>query len=276
MKIPELDAWREEQNEKLLAEIDAELRAAAANIPNIERRFLSAEIRAEDHGDKKILKGYAAKFNRLSQNLGGFKERLAPACFSRSLRRNPNVALLANHDSGAILARCSANNLEVAEDAVGLRFKATLPGTTLADDTFENIRSGNITGMSFSMRVKSDQWDEVDDDDESDDDDDPKRGGRIARRTVIECDISEISAVTFPAYLDTDVTAAARALWPAGMPAEIRSRIQHIQRSEQNQDDELRARLKRAGEVFANEVSEEELNFRMKLKVRAAGLLLDS
>lgn len=58
----------------------------------IERRFFksSGELRADSQGGEMAITGYAATFHNLSLNLGGFRERLVPGCFARSLQNERN------------------------------------------------------------------------------------------------------------------------------------------------------------------------------------------
>ncbi len=45
-----------------------------------------------------LIRGRAARFNSLSDDLGGFRETIQPGAFSRVLRSNPDTRLLWNHD----------------------------------------------------------------------------------------------------------------------------------------------------------------------------------
>jgi Escherichia/Staphylococcus phage prohead protease len=197
---------------------------ASGRLPeNLERRYAHHELRADTTSGKRVLSGLACRFLSPSQDLGGFVEQLAPGCFTRCLARDGDIALLSGHDMNAILARQSAGTLDISQDSIGLRFRADLPETTLASDVLENIRCGNIAGMSFGFVARSESWDEVDCD-EDDPDCEQYRNGRVPRRTVLTADVFELSTTPFPAYKKTNVDTA-RALWPAGIPAEIRSHV---------------------------------------------------
>ena len=54
----------------------------------LERRVftLPAEIRAE--GDAKKIYGHAAVFNAMSEDLGGFREKIAPGAFAASIAKS--------------------------------------------------------------------------------------------------------------------------------------------------------------------------------------------
>ncbi len=183
-----------------------------------ERRFRST-LRAAEEAGGRYLSGYAARFNSLSEDLGGFRERLAPGCFARSLQSG-DPRMLLDHDTGKLLGRKSAGTLEISEDAKGLRFRCELPDTTAGRDVYESVRRGDLSGCSFGFMCRSSDWSTETDPDDADD--------VCSVRTVTQADLHEISAVTFPAYLATNVDASQRAaaLFPGGdIPAEIRQHV---------------------------------------------------
>ena len=49
-----------------------------------ERRFTRGLVEVRAAGDTRTIGGYAAKFNTLSRNLGGFVERIDPKFFAKS------------------------------------------------------------------------------------------------------------------------------------------------------------------------------------------------
>ena len=120
----------------------------------LERRFLSSSIRTSESGGRKIIGGYAARWNSLSQNLAGFRERLAVRCFDLDA---DDQRMLLDHDSGRLLGRKSTGTLEIVQDGTGLRFRCTLPDTQDAADAYSLIKRGDLDGMSFGMLVAGDR-----------------------------------------------------------------------------------------------------------------------
>jgi HK97 family phage prohead protease len=186
-----------------------------------ERRFLTApKVRSGQSADKKILTGFAARFDTLSEDLGGWRERLAPGCFRASLATGGDVKFLADHDSSKILGRTANKSLIIREQSEGLWFSAELPDTTVAADVYILCKRGFLTEMSFGFTCDDESW--------ADEPNPEDRSRKVSVRTVKAASILEISAVAFPAYQKTSigVDAAARSLFPGGLvPVEIRSRI---------------------------------------------------
>lgn len=169
-----------------------------------ELRYAAKELRASGNGSERKISGYAAKFNNLSEDLGGFREKLAPGCFTRTLSLGADVRMLVDHDSSKILGRTKAGTLTLTQDNVGLRFACVLPDTQTGRDVYENIRLGNLSDCSFGFYCTDEDFSE-----------DPQGRGLI--RTVSDLDLFDCSVVTYPAYPGTEVNA--RSLWPEGRPA---------------------------------------------------------
>ena len=119
------------------------------------------EIRKNADGTQSI-GGYAAVFNSLSEDLGGFKEKLQRGCFAKSLSETYKDPLcLYGHDGNQILGRVSSGTLTLAEDEVGLKFVCKLPDTSTARDLTALMSRGDLRSMSFGFTPSSDEWDEV-------------------------------------------------------------------------------------------------------------------
>lgn len=151
------------------------------------------ELRAAEGSEKEVITGYALKFNRWSSVLGGwFKEIIDPRALDQA--DMTNVVALFNHDESKVLARTGIN-LKLNVDDIGLRFEFAPNGTTYAKDLLENIRSGIITQCSFAFTIPNERDAEEWTDGEE---------GIMERRIKRFAKIYDVSAVTTPAYPDTD------------------------------------------------------------------------
>lgn len=147
-----------------------------------------------------VIEGYAALFNTLSEDLGGFREVIAPNAFD-------NVDIedtkgLIDHNFGQIIGRTKAETLELDVDKKGLHFKCRLPNTSYARDIYESIKVGNVNNCSFRYTLpKGDQtaktW--------------TRENGEYVQTINKIDELIEISIVTVPAYKDTTVEVAQRA-----------------------------------------------------------------
>jgi hypothetical protein len=180
-------------------------------LPNRESRFLSAsvELRAAAETEKPpIVRGYAAKFDSRSENLGGssnyqFYEIIKPGAFDGVL--SDDVRALLNHESSAILARSKngEGSLKIGTDEVGLWYEFEAPDTQIGRDLVTSLRRGDIDQSSFSFTVEKDgeAWESRQE----------KDGPVIHTRTISKvARLYDVSPVTYPAY--PDATVALRSL----------------------------------------------------------------
>lgn len=168
-----------------------------------ERRISVGELRtinAEGGGMK--IAGHAAKFDLLSEDLGGFRERIAPGAFAKTIQSG-DVRALWNHDANIVLGRNKAGTLRLSEDSAGLYYEVDAPDTQLVRDmVLAPIARGDVNQCSFGFYTLSDKWAKVD-------------GEWV--RTLLEIDLFDVSPVTYPAYPQTDV--AVRSLQAAQQSA---------------------------------------------------------
>ena len=159
-----------------------------------------------------VLRGYAAVFNSLSHDLGGFRERIRPGAFADSLARREVLGLYA-HDHTALLGRTKTGSLRLSEDAHGLLFELHPPKTQLGADIVELVRSGELTSMSFGFVVmpEGDDWRR-------------ERGHTIRILTRVE--LHEISIVPQPAYEATSI--AVRAVLDRAIADELATRRRRL------------------------------------------------
>ena len=160
------------------------------NLPDSETRIGTVELRNDD-GERRIT-GYAAKFNTLSENLGGFRETIREGAFDNVLTND--VRALFNHNPSMILGRTNAGTLQLTTDGNGLHYRVDPPNTHYAQDLVKSIERGDVTQSSFAFQVGDDDWDEDDD-------------GRLIRTIKTVKRLFDISPVTYPAYPDTSVVA---------------------------------------------------------------------
>lgn len=128
----------------------------------------------------------------------GFHEQIAPGAFSKTLQER-DIVLLWNHNKDMPLARTSAGNLSLEQRADGLHMQATPVQTSQGKDLMELVRAGVVKGMSFGFQVIKDSW--------SDDEGRAANSMTGTHRTIQEVKLHEVSAVTFPAYEDTSISA---------------------------------------------------------------------
>mgnify|MGYP001570458489 CR=1 FL=1 len=160
----------------------------------LERRIYDAEIRVNsDNADKtpKIV-GYPAVFESLSLDLGGFREKIQKGAFANTII-NSDIRALFNHDPHFVLGRNKNNTLKLEEDNHGLKMENIPPGTQWANDLLISIDRGDITQMSFGFNVPEggDRWETI-------------NGENV--RTLVNVELYDVSPVTFPAYLGTEVS----------------------------------------------------------------------
>jgi uncharacterized protein len=156
--------------------------------------------------------GHAVVVDVRSRDLGGFVEVVRPAAIRRAMQPNADIVGLFNHDSGSILGR-TPKTLTVRQDDRGLAFELHPPDTQHGHDTLELVTRGDLKGASFGFRTLTDRWFTED-------------GTTI--RELLDIDIVEISLTAFPAYAETDVVVAQRAL--RHFQAQHRPRINWLRR----------------------------------------------
>lgn len=119
-----------------------------------------------------------------------FQEEFRKGAFADSLE-SEDQRFLWSHDTSKVLGRTKNNTLRLFEDELGLRFELDLPDTTLGDDTYKTIKRGDVDGVSFGFKKEEDEW----------------ADGDVTLRSITKAKLLEVSAVAFPAYPDSGVSA---------------------------------------------------------------------
>jgi uncharacterized protein len=149
-------------------------------------------MRIELRSDSVVLEGYVNVTQRESRLLpsprGRFVEEIAPKTFERALMKSDSVDLLFNHDRSRKLGSTKEGTLELREDNVGLKAKATV----YDEAVIEKARKGELRGWSFGFAALKDTW--------------KNREDGIQKRVVEELELYEVSVLDkTPAYIATSL-----------------------------------------------------------------------
>ena len=182
-------------------------RSIGSRETRVSRTSQRFEIRKNEDGSRTI-SGTAVVFGALSEDMG-FRERIASGAFTQSLKDNPNVLILAQHDMSQPLGSVESGTAKVWQDDRGVRFTCKLPDTSWANDLASLISDDIVRSMSFGFSVPpgGDEWSLLPD--------------GTALRTVNTAVLYECSVVTAPAYAQTSVSLRSA-------PAHIREQISAI------------------------------------------------
>lgn len=162
------------------------------------------EIRAAEDGSGEYIEGYALKFNRWSETMGGFfmpkfKERINPKALEKT--DFSDVVARFNHDENFPLARTGVEGdigkLELIVDSVGLKYRFKPTDTSYARDLMVNLRAGVVNKSSFAFSMP--------DDDQSEEWKYNEQEGIYEREILNIEKLWDVAPVVHPAYPDTVV-----------------------------------------------------------------------
>lgn len=166
---------------------------------NKEIRAFNFEVRAEqneEHGH--FLAGTPIVFNSKT-DLGWYDEIIAAGALDDADLRD--VRFLINHNTDMIpLARSRNNNerstmqLQVTEDGMNIRVDLDVENNAEAKSLYSAVERGDLSGMSFMFTVDADAWEDLESD-------------HPTRHIEKLGKVFEVSAVTFPAYEATTISA---------------------------------------------------------------------
>ena len=164
------------------------MREMRQNVCNLELR--------EEQGTPPRLVGYAAIYDSRSEDLGGFREQIAPGAFDRALNEGHDVVALLNHNPDLLLAR-TPTTLRLSSDKRGLRVEMDLDveSDEVSRRVLSKVKRGDLRGMSFAFQARSEEWDHT--------------TKPLPTRTLTDCDLFDVSVVVSPAYQATQVSARA-------------------------------------------------------------------
>lgn len=141
------------------------------------------------------LEGYVNAVERNSKPLlsrmGKFIERICKGAFKKAIERNDDIHILLNHDWNKDLGSTKQGNLELSEDAIGLKARAVITDP----EVVEKAKNGDLIGWSFGF---------------SDVDVENTVENGLPTRAVKELDLYEVSVLDrqkVPAYEGNLITA---------------------------------------------------------------------
>jgi HK97 family phage prohead protease len=157
----------------------------------IERRYTIGRVELRAGGEKPTIGGYAAKFEKPSQNLGGFIEVVRSTFFNKSRGDNwPDVQARYNHDDMWLLGTTAAGTLRLKLDEVGLDYEVDInPADPQAMTVHARTARGDVGRSSFAFHAFEDEWGTSD------------QG--FPMRSLISGQLVDVAPVNSPAYLDT-------------------------------------------------------------------------
>ena len=156
-----------------------------------EIRSIRTEISLSEDGNR--CQGYAIVFDRLSEDLGGFREIIRKEAVTEQMLREQDIFALFNHDEGRVLARCryGEGSLDLTLDDRGLFYDFEIPNTAQGTELREHLRRGEMQGSSFAFWTDEDEWVDTDD-------------GFVRYVNEIKW-LGDVSPVFSPAYSDSTV-----------------------------------------------------------------------
>lgn len=102
----------------------------------------------QDHVE---IEGYVNAVERNSKPLfsriGRFIERICKGAFNNAIKRNDDIHILLNHDWNRDLGSTKTGNLELEEDNIGLKARATITDP----EVITAARNGDLVGWSFGF-----------------------------------------------------------------------------------------------------------------------------
>ena len=186
----------------------------------IERRCLTAEEAPECElqietraSGREAIRGLAIPYNRLSLDLGGFRERILPGSFDKVLNRQRGrgeILSYYNHNSDMLLGRESAGTLEIIADDRGISYVVEPPDTSAGRDVLALVRSRNLRGSSFAFTVSQKGGERFTNDE----------NGKAVREIVEASGLYEVGPVNVPAYGSATSAVVAQRSYAAWLAAQ--------------------------------------------------------
>lgn len=164
----------------------------------LESRSYQFEVRAENDDKGTYITGRPIVYESKT-NIGPFDEIIHRGALDKT--DLTDVRFLVNHDISKIpLARSRKNTpnstmqLSVDKDGMAIRVNLDVENNNEARALYSAVQRGDITGMSFMFGIDDERWEDLESE-------------HPTRHINLISTVVEVSAVTFPAYEDTEINA---------------------------------------------------------------------
>lgn len=162
------------------------------------KRSYNFEIRANENENKKIITGKPIVFESKT-DLGYFDEIIERGALDKT--DLSDVRFLVNHDTSKIpLARAKAGDenstmkISVDKDGMSISVELDTENNSEARALYSAVQRGDISGMSFMFSIDGEEWENLESE-------------HPTRHIKSIGQVAEVSAVTFPAYEATEISA---------------------------------------------------------------------
>lgn len=167
----------------------------------LEKRSYQFEVRAEQSEQGSVITGRPIVYDSRT-DLGLYDEIIERGALNSA--DLTDVRFLVNHDISRIpLARSRRNNgsstMQMTVDEFGMNIRVLLDTENNAEarSLYSAVQRGDISGMSFMFSINSQEWDDLESE-------------HPTRRIKEIGSVVEVSAVTFPAYDSTEISARSK------------------------------------------------------------------
>lgn len=193
-----------------------------------------------------IVSGYALVFNKLSSDVGGYRELIRPEAISSDILDRSDIFCYLNHDeTKGVLERrrFGRGGLELIIDETGLLYRFKLGDSPLCRDLRYYLDRGIITKSSFSFTVSDYRWLDDEDGNPVYDED------GLQQMDILKFDrIFDVSPVFEPAYAETSVSMNSK---HAGNPAFIEE-CENRKAAQSRPDDDYYINLRKKYRIHGN------------------------
>lgn len=199
----------------------------------ITRSYMATFRASKNEEERGVIEGTPIVFNqdtKIQDWAGEFIERIDPHALDDADLKD--VRLFVNHDTNKIALARSKNGNEnstmsftIDEEGLHMRALLDIENNAEAKALYSAIQRGDMDGMSFMFRIKTQDWKDID----------SKTPTRIIKSISI---VHEVSVVNFPAYPQTSVNARSNGEETPTSPLE-EAREQYAKEIAQKNENEL-------------------------------------